>query len=284
MLKPYRLALIALLLSGTTCFQAIAEETTPDIEKRVADLERLLQNQGLLDLWEQLHAMQSELAKLRGQLEVNNHEIKQLKEKQRKLYNDLDSRLQTLSKQANEIKSQGKPSLGENSSSQASSIAGTEGESLTFESVIQPAGTGEAIESLPESGAVETGRTDTVEIQSAYQSAFRLLKQAEYDQAITAFSLFLQEYPNSQYADNARYWMGEAYFVTRRFGQAITEYRTLLDDFPDSRKAPVAMLKIGHSYRELGQSEESKQYYRMLVEKYPDTSAAKDAARELEQT
>ncbi|MEJ2095335.1 MAG: tetratricopeptide repeat protein, partial [Gammaproteobacteria bacterium] len=75
-----------------------------------------------------------------------------------------------------------------------------------------------------------------------------------------------------------------AYFVTRRFGQAITEYRTLLDDFPDSRKAPVAMLKIGHSYRELGQSEESKQYYRMLVEKYPDTSAARDAARELEQT
>lgn len=284
MLKPYRLALIALLLSGTTCFQVIAEETTPDIEKRVADLERLLQNQGLLDLWEQLHALQSELAKLRGQLEVNNHEIKQLKEKQRKLYNDLDSRLQTLSKQANEIKSQGEPSLGENSSSQASSIAGTEGESLTIESVKQPAGTGEAIESLPESGAAETGRPDPVEIQSAYQSAFRLLKQAEYDQAITAFSLFLQEYPNSQYADNARYWMGEAYFVTRRFGQAITEYLTLLDDFPDSRKAPVAMLKIGHSYRELGQSEESKQYYRMLVEKYPDTSAAKDAARELEQT
>jgi tol-pal system protein YbgF len=284
MLKPYRLALLALLLSGTTGFQAIAEETTPDIEKRVADLERLVHNQGLLDLWEQLHALQSELAKLRGQLEVNNHEIKQLKEKQRKLYNDLDSRLQTLSKQANEIISQGEPSLGENSSNQASSIAGTEGESLTIESAKQPAGTGEAIESLPESGAAETGRPDPVEIQSAYQSAFRLLKQAEYDQAITAFSLFLQEYPNSQYADNARYWMGEAYFVTRRFGQAITEYRTLLDDFPDSRKAPVAMLKIGHSYRELGQSEESKKYYRMLVEKYPDTSAAKDAARELEQT
>ncbi|NIN60812.1 MAG: tol-pal system protein YbgF, partial [Gammaproteobacteria bacterium] len=157
-------------------------------------------------------------------------------------------------------------------------------ESLTIESVKQPVRTGEAIESLPKSGAAETGRPDPVEIQSAYQSAFRLLKQAEYDQAITAFSLFLQEYPNSQYADNARYWMGEAYFVTRRFGQAITEYRTLLDDFPDSRKAPVAMLKIGHSYRELGQNEESKQYYRMLVEKYPDTSAAKDAARELEQT
>lgn len=284
MLKPYRLALIALLLSVTAGFQAIAEETTPDIEKRVADLERLLQNQGLLDLWEQLHALQSELAKLRGQLEVNNHEIKQLKEKQRKLYNDLDSRLQTLSKQANEIKSQGESSLGENSSNQSSSIAGTEGESLTIESVKQPAGTGEAIESLPESGAAETGRPDPVEIQSAYQSAFRLLKQAEYDQAITAFSLFLQEYPNSQYADNARYWMGEAYFVTRRFGQAISEYRTLLDDFPDSRKAPVAMLKIGHSYRELGQNEESKQYYQMLVEKYPDTSAAKDAARELDQT
>ncbi len=284
MLKPYRLALISLVLFVTAGFQAIAEEATPDIERRVADLERLLQNQGLLDLWEQLHALQSELAKLRGQLEVNNHEIKQLKEKQRKLYNDLDSRLQTLSKQANEIKSQGGPSLGENSSNQASSIAGREGESLTIESVKQPAETGEAIESLPESGAAETGRQDTVEIQSAYQSAFRLLKQAEYDQAITAFSLFLQEYPNSQYADNARYWMGEAYFVTRRFGQAITEYRALLDDFPDSRKAPVAMLKIGHSYRELGQSEESKQYYRMLIEKYPDTSAAKDAARELEQT
>ncbi len=282
--KPYRLALIALLLSGTICFQAIAEETTPDIERRVADLERLLQNQGLLDLWQQLHTLQSELAKLRGQLEVSNHEIKQLREKQRKLYNDLDSRLQTLSKQANEIKSQGEPSLGENSSNQVSSIAGTEVESLTIESVKQPVRTGEAIESLPKSGAAETGRPDPVEIQSAYQSAFRLLKQAEYDQAITAFSLFLQEYPNSQYADNARYWMGEAYFVTRRFGQAITEYRTLLDDFPDSRKAPVAMLKIGHSYRELGQNEESKQYYRMLVEKYPDTSAAKDAARELEQT
>ncbi len=284
-----RTTILTLLMAGIFCLPATAADDTSDIEKRLANVERLLQNQGLLDLWEQLHKLQSEVAKLRGQLEVTQHELQKLKEKQRRLYNDLDSRLQALGKQSRSAP--GEPPLGNLASDQSAAppVEGTEGETLTLSTVNatkRESGTstsGEEPDTLPGPGT-DTSAADPIEIQTAYQSAFRLLKEAEYGQAITAFDTFLHDYPDSQYADNARYWLGEAYFVTRQFGRAIAEYVKLIEDFPASNKAPSALLKIGHSYRELGQTEDARRYYQDVIDKYPGSSAAKEAGKELKQS
>jgi TolA-binding protein len=42
-----------------------------------------------------------------------------------------------------------------------------------------------------------------------YDAAFDLIKAKDFDKASQAFTAFLRKYPNSQYAGNAQYWLGE---------------------------------------------------------------------------
>ncbi|MCO6705058.1 tetratricopeptide repeat protein, partial [Streptomyces sp. CHB9.2] len=42
-----------------------------------------------------------------------------------------------------------------------------------------------------------------------YDAAFDLIKAKDFDKASQAFNAFLRKYPNSQYAGNAQYWLGE---------------------------------------------------------------------------
>ena len=273
----------------------VTEPSSAQVVQRLDNIERLLQNQGLLDMLQQIQRLQQEVTELRGQLEVNNHELKNLKERQRKLYNDLDSRLQRLDGQTQgpgAVSQAEVPPLETITPTESVTPAGNQAESAL---------TVETLPSTPEAGAISSPEPTTdetlatvspapaavanpVEIQAHYQEAFRLLKQAEYDQAITAFDKFLNKYPDSQYSDNAQYWMGEAYYVTRRFDAAITEYMKLISNYPQSQRVPSGLLKIGYSYYELGKPEEAKKALLELIEKYPGTSAANDAEERLKRS
>ena len=81
--------------------------------------------------------------------------------------------------------------------------------------------------------------------QAAYNQAFDILKAGKYADAIKAFQQFLQSWPQSSLADNAQYWLGESYYVTRDFQSAAAAFQTVLDRWPDSRKAPDALVETG---------------------------------------
>lgn len=299
------------LAAGADRKVPVTEPSSPEqIEKRLENIEHMLQNQGLLDMLQQIQKLQKDVTDMRGQLEVYNHELENLKEKQRKLYNDVDSRLQQLSKQEQgtsiaesaESTETETPPLQIITPSEDVTPAGDKADSsLTVENVPDEQVTVKETQPGSENTATETetgasdesslatvteeepaGENNPVEIQAHYQDAFRLLKQADYDQAITAFDKFLSKYPDSQYSDNAQYWMGEAYYVTRRFDAAITEYMKLISNYPQSQRVPNSLLKIGYSYFELGKPDEAKKVLQELIDKYPGTSAAADAQEHLE--
>lgn len=123
---------------------------------------------------------------------------------------------------------------------------------------------------------------DTPESEAAYRAAFSLLKAGQYDESIVGFSTFLQGYPQSQYADNAQYWIGEAYYVMRQFEPAIEQYQQLLTKFPGSKKQSHAMLKVGYSYYELGLREQARGVLNDLKQKFPSSAAARLADERLE--
>jgi tol-pal system protein YbgF len=290
----------AILCAGMVLPAAAAERKAPvtepastNLEQRVNNLERQMQSQGLLDMLQQLQALKAEINNLRGQLEVNTHELEQLKERQRSLYNDLDGRLKKLegkSVSQSPAPTDTAPPLEVMTPRTPTEPAGTQAESsLTVENVT-PEGPAPEI-ATPENvtatenatqGQAPSVAVDPLEAQAEYQQAFNLLKQSQYDKAIAAFNAFLGKYPQSQYSENAQYWTGEAYFVTRRFNEAITEYMKLLTNYPQSQKAPNSLLKIGYSYYELKQDTEAKKVLQDLVGRYPGTPAAQDAAKRLQ--
>ena len=296
-----RIVLFSGLLMPVLCNAAdkgapVTEPSLARIEERLANMERLLQNEGLLDMLQQIQRLQQEVTDLRGQIEVNSHKLENLEEKQRKLYTDIDSRLQRIDRQnatPDLTETTQPPPLKMMEPADTAVPAGNEADStLTVENVstdtqteTEPAlTTDSAPETVEQPPAVTVSEDDALKAQANYQEAFRLLKTAEYDQAINAFDTFLRKYPDSQYSDNAQYWLGEAYYVTRRFNEAITEYMKLVTNFPDSQKVPNSLLKIGYSYYELGQADEARKILEDLINRFPGTNAAQDAQDKLKKS
>jgi tol-pal system protein YbgF len=275
------------VFAGGRAVPVTEPSSTANIEQRLQNIERSLQNQGLLDMLQRLEALQREVANLRGQIELNAHELEKLKEQQRKLYME-DNRLNSPGGQDQAATTEtAAPPLEQMSPSGSPVTAGDQAESaLTIESITPDAVTGQtpdatpdtAADALPEAETAVTAQAaDPLEAQTNYQAAFNLLKQAEYDRAIDAFDKFLVNYPDSQYSENAQYWMAEALYVTRRYNEAITEYMKLVSAYPESQRVPNSLLKIGYSYYELGQTEEAKKILQDLIQKFPGTTAARDA-------
>jgi tol-pal system protein YbgF len=118
--------------------------------------------------------------------------------------------------------------------------------------------------------------------RAAYQKAFDLLKEGRYERANAAFRDFLKKHPNSGYAGNAQYWLGESLYVSRRFKEAAGEFQRVLKNYPNSNKAPDAMLKLGYTWYELRQFDAAKAMLEQLRELYPNSTAARLAAKRLE--
>jgi tol-pal system protein YbgF len=114
--------------------------------------------------------------------------------------------------------------------------------------------------------------------QGAYNQAFDVLKGGRYADAIVGFRQFLQAYPQSSLADNAQYWLGESYYVTRDFQNAAASFQTVLDRWPDSRKAPDALLKLGYTQAELGRTAQARITLTSVSTRYPGSDAANLAA------
>ena len=122
---------------------------------------------------------------------------------------------------------------------------------------------------------------DPQNAEAVYQRAFNLLKKSQYDQAKKAFKNFLKNYPESDYSDNAQYWLGETNYVMQKYDIAINEYQALLSIFPNSKKVSHALLKIGYSYAELGNVSDAEKILIEVVQEYPGTTAARLAEERL---
>src|ERR1700722_5753240 len=129
----------------------------------------------------------------------------------------------------------------------------------------------------PAAGGPATGQPGAAD-QAAYNQAFDILKAGKYDNAITAFQQFLSSWPQSSMADNAQYWLGESYYVTRDFQNAAAAFQTVLDRWPDSRKAPDALLKLGYTQAELQHTAQARATLAAVSTRYPGSDAANLAA------
>ena len=114
-----------------------------------------------------------------------------------------------------------------------------------------------------------------------YQLAFELLKDENYETARVSFIKFIRLYQDSDFVDDAKYWLGETYYAQSLFTQALKEFEGVLTEFPNSGKMPESLLKKGFCYYELGEVEKSKQILKSVVNQYPDSSVSRLAVQKL---
>jgi len=252
---PVSAAVCALLLSSNV-FAETASATTKKSgmanlteTQRIQRLEKMLSSDMLREQTQMTELLREEISALREQIELQEYELENIKQRQRNLYLDMDRRINNVE-------------------------AGSRNNSVIAVPVPPPNAT-TAVNISPGAG-------DSGDGQQVYSKAFALLKEGQYQQSIVAFESFKASYPNSKYADNAQYWLGEANYVSREYKKALQEFQQLISQYPESSKNPGAHLKIGYVYFELKNWSAARDALQKVITMYPDTTVAKKANERLQ--
>ncbi len=215
-------------------------------ELRNATTERLeTQSRAQLELSNQIEALKSELAKMRGPVETLTYELESAKKRQQDFYLDLDTRLRKFEGPgAGGGAAEGKP-------------AG--------EAPAQPA----------------KKPADPAEEARAYESALNLFKGGKYKEAAAAFDAFVKANPDSDLAPSAQYWLGNSHYGLRDCKKAIEAQKVVIARWPNHPKAADAMLNMSTCQQELGDAKGARHTLESLAAKYPGTPSGDAAAKRL---
>ncbi|MDO8861673.1 tol-pal system protein YbgF [Haliea sp. E1-2-M8] len=194
--------------------------------------------------------LQQEVMRLNGMVEEQAHELRTLKAQSLERYIDLDRRLGLL--------------------------AGGSG-GLSPETAVEPADSAPTDEAAAprSSPAAATSDAQPGEAQ-AYQAAYALVRNQQFNQAVTAFQQFLQDYPSGRFTPNAHYWLGELYLVASPTDAeaARQSFMLLLDMYPDDSKVPDALFKLGRIHYTKGNRERAREFLDRVISEYGSTNSA----------
>ncbi|AUG09632.1 tol-pal system protein YbgF [Pseudomonas sp. S09G 359] len=209
------------------------------------------------ELFNQLQRMQDQLSQQQGTIEVLQNQVNQLKQEGLERYQDLDRRIGA-----------GVPPAATPDNSSAGGAPS--------------AAAGGAAAGAAAAPAASSEPGDPAKEKLYYDAAFDLIKAKDFDKASQAFTAFLRKYPNSQYAGNAQYWLGEVNLAKgdlQGAGQAFAKVSQL---YPKHAKVPDSLYKLADVERRLGHTDKVKGILQQVVAQYPGTSAAQLAQRDLQ--
>ncbi|KGJ95116.1 tol-pal system protein YbgF [Colwellia psychrerythraea] len=213
------------------------------LTEQLSSLSRKLdsRNKAQVNIQRQLDQLQTEVNELRGVTELHTHQLSQVLDRQRELYKEIDRRV-------NEV--------------------------LEATAKTSP------VVTIPNTGINTTvnnaGYSDNLTENEAYDRALNLvLKDKRYQQAIHEFKAFNKSFPNSSYAPNSHYWLGQLLFNQGELVQANQEFLIVVNKHKDSTKRPDALLKLAMVAQKQKDNKKAIASYQQLLKEYPESTAAK---------
>lgn len=114
-----------------------------------------------------------------------------------------------------------------------------------------------------------------------YQKAKADFDEGNLKEAKEGFASLLKQYPKSDNADNAQFWIGEIYYQEKWFQKAILEYQKVIEKYPEGNKIKSAFLKQGFAFLNLGDTDNARLIFKKLIKKYPESNASRIAENKL---
>jgi len=270
------LALTAFALSGPASAQRYDDD---DIDARLSRIEqdlRDLQDQvaqggstggGAGPSMQRLNDLEQSVRTLTGQVEQLSHDVRTVQEKLDQLQTETNFRLNQLEGNPNgpppgdgsTPPSDGGPDRGPPPGSGGPGSAGPGSEGGP-----KPPGT---IGDVPE-------RQSGSDAEGTYNQAMDLLTKADYDGAMTLFRQVVRDYPDTDYAAQAQYWIADIHYVQKNYESAALAFADVLKKYPQSGRGPEAMLKLGLSLIQIGKTKEGCTALGAIKQKYPKASDA----------
>ena len=219
------------------------------LEQRLQAVEAVTKGGGLMDMQNQIESLKQEVARLKGELEVANHNVEATQQRQKDLYGDTDARLRKLEGGTT-------PAVSNSSEAPATATPTT---------------------AVPTTAAPAK---NTQEYQ-LLELANGLSKESKHKDAFNAYDKFLKDYPNSALAAEATYGLGYSQFALKNYKSSIATQQKVLDLHPESPKVPDAMLNMANSQIQLGLVPGAKKTLRDLIAKFPNSEVTPTAQKRL---
>jgi tol-pal system protein YbgF len=216
-----------------------------NFEQRLQAIEAITKGGGLMDMQNQIETLKQEVARLKGDLEVVNHNVEATQQRQKDLYGDTDTRLRKLES----------------------------GSAAPVSSNDAPAP--QAAMAVAAAPARNTQEYQLLELANG------LSKEAKYKDAFNAYDKFLKDYPNSALAAEATYGLGYSQFALKNYKSAIATQQKVIDLHPESPKVADAMLNMANSQIQLGLVPGAKKTLRDLIARFPNSDVTPTAQKRL---
>ena len=116
---------------------------------------------------------------------------------------------------------------------------------------------------------------------AVYQKAFSQGISGRYTDKIGTLTYLIENYPQSDYLDDALYEKGRAYVQLDKGTQAILVFEQLTTQFPKSQYAPKAGNEIALIHYQNNQISDAIKAYKIVILNYPGSEQASVAMRDL---
>jgi tol-pal system protein YbgF len=147
---------------------------------------------------------------------------------------------------------------------------------LNFEEGQKPAAT------KPAAGGKAPAKASSSDLKM-YEDAKAAYDNGDFAKARQGFALLIKNFPKSEHADNAQFWIGESYYREKWYEKAILEYQTVLEKYPKGNKVPSAMLKQGLAFLQLGDKSNARLILKELQKNHPNSNEARIATQKLKE-
>lgn len=213
-----------------------------------------------MDILRKMEFLQQEVQELRGKVEEQNYQLQQMQDHQKKLYMDLDQRLRD--------------------GTQATA-ANNSGITLDLPDDNVPAKAQGAVDT-GEVGLSEPDPQEKAMEEKAYQNAYHLIQNKDYEKALSAFKSLVKTFPQGKYVPNAQYWLGEIYLNKGSLELAEQAFETVYHQYSQHPKAADSLLKLGYVAYAKGEWKQSQTLLAQVKNQFPGSTSAQLADSRLQ--
>lgn len=220
------------------------------------------------DMFQQIEELRGTVAKLQGTVEEQQQLIERLQSDLRTRYTDLDQRLEQLSKPAAE------PAFPTVVPSEPTPTA-----------QVQPAEPNPAPVVIASKPKAELTTEEIERQKTAYLAAYQSFRRDGAAPAIVAMTRFLETFPDSVFAPNAYYWLGEFQLAAEpaNYAKAEANFQRVLKDYSASPKVASAFYKLGTIADLQGDKTTAKSWMTKLLKQFPGSPEARLAQSFIDQ-
>lgn len=234
------------------------------VGRRVAQLEEVTRARGQEDIlkMETVEDLRSEVARMRGEVEVIDHDYRTFEMASLGTQGDVDGRLLYLETRVSAVEK----ALGIRPPPRA--------ESAAMAVAVEPGTTAPPTEPgtspVPEAPAALTA-------EEVFGLIAENLEAGNAAAARAVAKRFIAENPAHDRAGEAYYRIAESYQNEGEFKQAAAAFQDVLDKAGTSTWAPWSLLRQGECFEGLGRASDARIFYCDVIKKYPRSKAAKEA-------